>query len=403
MRFIFANNYFYLRGGAERVFLNEISMLQKHGHEVIPFSRRHEKNDFSEYSKYFAPDIVYDNVTIRGKILVSSKLIYSGECKKRFDDLLGIIRPNVVHAHNVYGRLTSSIIDASKKRSIPVVMTLHDYKLICPSYLMLSNGQACELCYGKRFFYCAVKRCHRGSVAASVLYTFESYFNVFCKKYDWIRYFICPSKFLLNKHGESGIPENKLVHVPNVVNASEFEPDHQGGEYILFVGRLSKEKGIITLLKALKGLDVRLRIAGDGPMLPECVSYVKENNIINVKFEGYKSGEELRNIYRKAAFVVFPSECYENAPMTILEAFAYGKPVIGTNIGGIPELVADNVTGLLFEPGDHEMLQEKIEYLLCNPSLTTQMGKKARQKIEMEYNAEMHYDKLIEVYSKACS
>lgn len=401
MKLVFANNYFYLRGGSEKVFFDEIKMLVKYGHKVAPFTRYFEKNIASEYSKFFPPHFDYENVSQLSKKITSGvKLIYSYECRNKFNELLNIFKPDVIHTHNIYGRLTSSIIDAAGKKCIPVVMTLHDLKMICPSYLMLLNGKICEKCKGGNFYHCIVKKCHKGRLLPSLIYTIESYINTVFKKYDWVRFFICPSKFLLEKHVEAGIPEERLLYIPNSIKIEVFEPNYTKGNYILFVGRLSKEKGIIALLKATKEIKVPVWIIGEGPMRKEYEDYVNENNITNIVFKGYKSGEELRNIFKSAAFLVFPSECYENAPMTILEAFAYGKPVIGANIGGIPEMVIENETGLLFNPGDYRELREKINFLLSNPSLVTQMGKNAREKVEKEFNEEIHYQKLIEVYER---
>lgn len=401
MKVVFCNNFFYIRGGSERVFFDEIEILKSYGNEVVPFSRHFEKNLSSEHSQFFASSIDYENVSLTKKILASFKLIYSFECKKEFSELLNYFQPDLIHAHNIYGRLTTSIIDAAKDKKISVVMTLHDYKLICPSYLMLLNGMICEKCRGKRFYNCMLTKCHKESRISSLIYTIESYFNSMLKKYEYVRYFICPSMFSLKKHVESGTPEKKLVHIPNFINIENFESNFENDGYILFVGRLSKEKGVLTLLNAVKGLDVSLKIVGDGPMRKEYEDFAKENSINNVSFEGYKSGDELKNIFRNSAFVVFPSEWYENAPMTILEAFAYGKPVIGSEIGGIPEMVIEGKTGLLFKPCDYNELKEKIKYLLSHPSLITEMGKNARKKVEEEYGSEVHYRKLIEVYKKA--
>ena len=403
MKIVFANNYLYIRGGSERVFYDEANILMSYGHEVAFFSRHFHKNPLSEYSKFFASNLEYENVPIIKKVLASLKLVYSYECRNKFYDLLKFFNPDIIHAHNIYGRLTTSIVDAAKKRQIPVVMTLHDYKLICPSYLMLLDDRICERCKGKKFYYCAFKKCHKQSLTSSLIYAIESYHNSILKKYAWIKYFLCPSKFILRKHAEIGIPHEKLIHLSNFIKAESFEPNFNCGEYIIFIGRLSKEKGLLTLLKAAKEIDIPVRIVGEGPFRDKLDNYIKENKINNVFFEGYKSGEELKDLFRNALFLVFPSEWYENAPMTILEAFAYGKPVIGSNIGGIPEMVIENETGLLFNPGNYLELREKINFLLSNPSLITEMGKNAREKVEKEYYAKTHYERLMGVYTNICS
>lgn len=401
MKVIFANNFFYIRGGSERVFFDEMEMLKSNGHIVIPFSRHFEKNEYSEYSNYFAPSMDLENISPIKKFTTAFKLIYSFECKKSLRILLKEFKPDIIHAHNIYGRLTTSIIDEAMKHNIPVVMTLHDYKLICPSYLMLRNGRVCDKCIDGSFYHCSVFRCHKDRLFPSIVYTIESYFNKYLNKYNYVRYFISPSKFLTNMLVKSGIPEERIIHIPNALDVTKYEPNYNDSGYILFVGRLSREKGVLTLLRALKGLDVILRVAGDGPIRDQCLEFVEENRLKNVVFEGYKQCNELRELFRNAKFIVVPSEWFENAPMTCLEAFAYGKPVIGSDIGGIPELVIDGLTGLLFKPGDYQELREKIYYLLSNPTTIIQIGKNAREKIERQYNLELHYKKLIETYNKA--
>lgn len=403
MKIVFANNYYYIRGGCERVLFDEMDLLIKNGHEVIPFSRHFEKNMPSEYAQYFPSGFSYEGVSFINRLISGFKLIYSFESRNQFQKLLNDVKPDLVHAHNIYGRLTFSIFDASKGKKLPVIMTLHDYKLLCPSYLMLLNGKICERCIKRKYYRSVLTRCHKGSFAASVIYAMEGYLNYLTGKYEQVRYFICPSMFSLKKHLEAGLPEEKLVHLPNFVKIEDYEPNYKCGDYILYVGRLSKEKGVLTLLKAIKGIDMQLKIVGDGPMREVCEKFVSENNLNNVQLLGYKSGEELKQLYRDAAFLVIPSEWYENQPMTVIESFAYGKPMIGSNIGGIPEMIIDGETGLLFESGNEIDLRNKIVYLLSNPSFIENMGRKAREKAEKEYPSDIHYYKLIEIYQKALS
>lgn len=403
LKVIFLNNYFYIRGGAEAVFFNEMELLKLNGHMVVPFSRHFIKNLNSEYSQYFPSDFSYETCFFVKKVAIALKMIYSIESRKWFDVLLSNIKPDIIHAHNIYGRLTYSVIDVAKTKKVPVVMTLHDYKLICPSYTMLLNDKPCEKCKGFYFYNCLLTRCHKGSLSASIVYTLESYLNHCFKKFAWIKYLICPSMFSLKKHLEAGLPEEKLVHLPNFVKIEDYEPNYKCGDYILYVGRLSKEKGVLTLLKAIKGIDMQLKIVGEGPMKEVCEKFVSENNLNSVQFLGYKSGEELKQLYRDAAFLVIPSEWYENQPMTVIESFAYGKPVIGSNIGGIPEMIINGQTGLIFEPGNEIELREKMIYLLSKPSMIEDMGRKARDKAKLEYSSDIHYNKLIEIYQESLS
>lgn len=400
MKFVFANNFYYMRGGSERVFFDEIEMLEKGGNKVAPFTMHFEKNFPSPYSRFFAPELMYEGVGLAKKAKASAKLVYSKDARKSFSGLLESFKPDIVHGHNIYGRLTTSIIDEARARKTPLVMTLHDYKLVCPSYLMIRNDTVCSKCAGGAFYNCLLSRCHKGSLVSSLVYTAESYFASAFKKYDWVSRFISPSEFLLKKHLEAGFPEKKLIHIPNFIKVSEFEPVYSNRGYILYVGRLSKEKGVITMLKAVKGLDVELKIVGDGPMRKEYEAFARENGIANAIFEGYKTGDGLKDMFKGAAFVVFPSEWYENAPMSILESFAFGKPVVASMVGGVPEMVIDGKTGLLYPMGDDKALWERIKYLASSPSKTIELGRAARLKVERENNAERHMAMLKGVYEK---
>jgi len=318
--------------------------------------------------------------------------------KFRFCSLLDQEKPALVHGHNIYSGLTYSIVDAAKSRSVPFVLTLHDLKLACPSYLMLNRGEICERCGTGNFWNCAVQRCHKESLSASLVITAEAYFNKLLGKYNWISRFICPSKFLLKKMAVAGIPHEKLIYLNNALNPATYEVNFDNSGYALFAGRLSKEKGVLTLLKAFKDLTIPLRIVGTGPVEETCREFVSVNGMNHVSFEGYCHGDKLKNLFQEAAFLVVPSEWHENAPMSILEAFAYGKPVIGSNLGGIPEQVVHDETGLLFQPGNAEALADAVMELADDPLKVESMGRAARQRIETVFSAECHTKKLLEIY-----
>jgi glycosyltransferase involved in cell wall biosynthesis len=219
--------------------------------------------------------------------------------------------------------------------------------------------------------------------------------------YDKMDTYISPSRFLQEKVREMGL-RGEVVYLPNFVDVEKFIPSYEGeGESIVYVGRLSHEKGIATLMDAVKDSRVTLKVIGDGPLKKELVSKVQEERIDNVVFLGYKTGRELHDEIRKSLFLVIPSEWYENNPRTVIEAFALGKPVIGARIGGIPELVKDWETGLTFTSGDARDLREKIEQLLDNPEKIPEMGRKARALVERELNPEIHYRSLLSIYERA--
>jgi glycosyltransferase involved in cell wall biosynthesis len=403
MNILQINNYFYIKGGSEKYFFEVSQLLKRHNHEVIFFSVHDNNNNIDAGSNvYFGKEMSFDiNQSFFERIETALRMLYSFENNKIMRNLLIHYKIDIAHAHNIYHRVNPSVLVELTKKEIPVVMTLHDYKICCPIYTFYRNGNICTECIKNSRLRIIKHKCTKGSLMLSLFHYIESTFHNLIGLYKKnINMFICPSKFSLRKHAEGGIPEDKLVHIPNFINVSEFNPNYESGDYILYVGRLSKEKGIFTLLKAVKGIDVRLKIVGDGPIRKDCEEFVSENSIKNVEFLGYKTGNELKEIIRNCNFLIIPSEWYENAPMTIIEAFAYGKPMIGANIGGIPEMIIAGETGLLFQAGDYNELREKIIYLLNNPSLITKMGKMAREKAESEYSEEIHYQRLIEVYKK---
>jgi len=402
MKILQINNYYYIRGGSERYYFSISELLNEKGHKVFYFSVKDEKNYSSLFDSYFGDFISFDkDQNLMKKIKTAFHMLYSINNKRNIRKLVDKFRPDIAHAHNIYHRVCPSVLDELKKRKIPIVLTLHDYKLCCPIYTLYREEKVCIDCllYGK---YRVVRNnCTKKSRLLSLFHWVESAFHDFINIYGKnVSFFICPSLFSLRKHLECGLPEQKLVHIPNFVKVEKYDPKYDVGNYILYVGRLSAEKGIVNLLKAVNRLEIRLKVVGDGLLRNYCNIFVKENKINNVDFLGYKSGKDLEELFRNSAFIIIPSEWYENAPMTILEAFSYGKPVIGSKIGGIPEMIIDGQTGLLFKPGDYLELREKISYLINKPILIETMGKNARRKVEEEYNEEIHYKKILGVYMK---
>lgn len=402
---LFLNNYHYLRGGSEQVYFGEMELLKSHNYIVDAFARRTSEDIPSRCAEFFPEDMKTDSLTPGlGMFKTVKEILYSSESKKKLNLLLDEIHPDMIHAHNIYGRLTTSVLDLAKKKNLPVVMTLHDYKLICPSYKLMSANQVCEDCKGGKYYQAVLNKCHKGSYAASFVYALESWFNDFFNKYkNNISFLIAPSRFLREKFIEFGWSENKIVYNPNYIVADDFEPNYEPEDYLVYIGRLSVEKGIKTLVNAFQKVaskNIQLKIVGDGPERKNLEEWAQTDS--RIEFAGYLSGEELRGVTSKAKAAVIPSEWYENAPISILEAFAFGKPVIGAEIGGIPEMIDDGVNGFLFESGNVEDLTDKLnKFLDCTKSEIIQMGKAARQKVEDCYNPGTHYEKLMNIYQKA--
>jgi glycosyltransferase involved in cell wall biosynthesis len=330
-------------------------------------------------------------------------ILYSFEAKKKMAALLEKTKPDLVHVNNFAHQISPSILDEIKKHRLPSVMTMHDYKMVCPTYSMLLNGKPCEKCRGGRFYQCATNRCTKGSLAKSLINVAEMYLHHrILHIYDKIDVYISPSRFLKNKVEEMGL-KGEMYYLPNCVDITGFDPSFEWQEQsIVYVGRLSHEKGIQTLVNAVKGMnDIRLKIIGDGPLKNDLENQVTSEQINNVDFCGYKTGQDLHDEIRKAMFLVIPSEWYENNPRTVIEAFALGKPAVGARIGGIPELVRDWETGLTYESGNADDLREKIELMLENDNKISEMGRNARQYVEQELNSEVHYQRLMDIYKQA--
>lgn len=385
------------------MFFETAKLLENKGHKVIFFSMKHPENLPCAYEKYFVENIDYDNIRITSMPGISLKLLYSFEAKRKIERLIEKEKPDIAHLHNIYHHISPSIIHGIKKYKIPIIETLHDYKMVCPSYAMRYNEKPCEDCGGGRYYRCFLKKCSKNSRFKSLLNTAEMYLHhKILRIYEAADIFISPSKFLKMKLYEMGF-RRKIVHLPNFAMLNGFAPQYDPQEKtIVYFGRLSPEKGLVTLLEAVKDMaDINLKIIGDGPEREILKSKVKNEKLVNVKLLGYKTGEDLRREIQKAMFVALPSECYENNPCSVIESFALGKAVVGSRIGGIPELVKDNITGLTFETGNAEDLRLKIKYMLENPDRVIEMGKKARIFVEKELSADEHYDRLMEIYHKA--
>jgi glycosyltransferase involved in cell wall biosynthesis len=406
------NNFHYLRGGSEAVYFNTSRIMKDHGHQTIFFSMDHNKNLPCSTSDYFVShvDLSSNGNNPWNTVSKAFRVLYCFESKKKLNSLLDRYDIDIAHLHNIYHEISPSVIDVLKRRKIPMVMTLHDYKLVCASYSMIADGKPCESCAEGKYFYAVKNKCAKNSFSKSALAAFESYLhNNILKIYDKADCFIAPSKFLRTKLIEMGFKRD-IVYLPNVIEVNNFsltdkEEMNTSDNFIVYFGRLSQEKGLRTLLNAAKivGGLVRIKMIGDGPIRKELEEKVSKDNIENVDFLGYMKGDKLFCEIKQSKAVVLPSEWYENNPMSVLEAFAMSKPVIGARIGGIPELVIDGVSGYTFEPGNPQDLAEKINLLIGNNDLLLNMGRNARELVEKNCNEEIYYNGLMSIYEKAIS
>nr|WP_203564140.1 glycosyltransferase family 4 protein [Deefgea sp. CFH1-16] len=334
------------------MYFEHAALMEELGWENAFFSMCHPKNFDSIWSKYFVDEIEFGHsYSIFDKFKMASKVIYSFEAKNNISSLVDDFKPDIAHLHCIYHHLSPAIIPALKKSGIPVVMTAHDLKIACPAYKMLNETGICEKCNGGSLLNVVKHKCVRGSFAASAIVAIESELHNYLDTYKkYIDRVIVPSLFFMEKFVEWGWPRDKFVYIPNYVDLKYFEPDFSAGDYLIYFGRLAPEKGVATLMKAANLAKTPLKIVGTGPIEAELKVLANELSA-DIEFLGYQSGESLHNLIRGARAVALPSEWYENAPMSILESFALGKPVIGAEIGGIPEMVINKQTGYLFQSG----------------------------------------------------
>lgn len=401
------NNYYYRRGGAEVVFLEQNRLFQQAGWEVIPFAMRHKDNMPSDWEEYFIKEIEFGGqYSLLEKLVRVPKVIYSMESRKKIDSLLYKTKPDICHAHNIYHHISPSILSVVKRHSVPLIITLHDLKLACPAYKMLSNGEVCEKCKNGQLHKVITNRCLKDSLALSVVVYLEAITNKLLRSYiNNVDKFVVPSQFYLNKLVEWGWDESKFAYIPNFVDTSELVPNSQNeaGNYFVYYGRLSEEKGLQTLIRAAANAKAELKIIGTGPDEQMLKNLVAELGSAT-EFLGYLTGESLFSWIRKSRAVVLPSEWYENAPMSVLESYALGKPVIGANIGGIPEIIREGETGAIYNAGSVDDLQRVLEeYINMNQNAIAEMGRVARTWVENNFTIEMYRDRMLKLYSQYCT
>lgn len=394
------NNYYYVRGGAEAVFLDHNDIFEHLGWRVVPFSMRHPKNRESSWQDYFVDEIeLGTNYGPLEKLAKSLKAIYSREAARKIDRLVGEVRPAIAHAHNVYHHLSPSVLIQLKKRGVPVVVTLHDLKLVCPSYRMIAGDRICERCKPARYWQATRSRCMHRSLALSMWVTAEAYFHKLLGSYERsVDKFVVPSRFYIDKFCEWGWDRNRFEYIPNFVEADRLEPEYAPGTDYVFFGRLSHEKGVSTLIRAAAAAGVGVRIVGTGPEEERLRALAAELGG-SVEFSGYLSGSDLFDALRRARAIVLPSEWYENAPISVLEAFAIGKPVIGADIGGIPELVTEQ-RGTTFRAFSAESLAGQLaRFSAMDDGELETMGRSARAYVLAEHSRSSYRERCLRLYA----
>ncbi|KKP67397.1 MAG: hypothetical protein UR66_C0014G0020 [Candidatus Moranbacteria bacterium GW2011_GWE1_35_17] len=403
MKILQINKFYYKRGGSETHFIDLVELLRRNNHEVNVFSTKNNKNVEAKKNDYFIDEIEMKLSNFKNGF----NIFYNRQAIKALKEIILNNRPDIVHVHNISHHFSPAILKVFKKYNIPVIMTVHDYKIICPNYKLFNSKGICEKCIGGKYYQCALNKCIKDSYLASFVMMLESYWAKWKRYYDLIDIFIAPSHFMRNTLISSGINSKKVVYLPNFLKNNDLSLDDEKineEKYILSFGRLSKEKGIDCLIKAFDNIgdnDTSLKIAGEGPASAELKELTKKLGLEKkVDFIGYKSEKELRKIIIGAQFVVVPSLWYENAPYTILESYAFRKAVLGAKTGGISELIKENETGFTFEIENYVELAEKIKYLLNNADKNEAMGETGRFFLRESFNEKKYLKKLLEIYRK---
>lgn len=389
-KIILANKYYYARGGDCIYTINLEKILKDYGHEVAVFSMEHPENFSNAYQKYFPAEVIYNGK----KNLLRSSIRPFGtpEVKQKFNALLNNFNPDIVHLNNIHTQLSPIIAKIAYERNIPVVWTIHDYKLLCPRYDCLRKGQEpCELCFGNRSNILKYK-CMKNSFVASIAAYMEAMVWNRKRLEKYTSAFICPSQFIAEKMETGGFNKNKIIVLNNFIETEKCRTTvTEKEDYYCYIGRLSHEKGVETLVKAAQELPYKLKIIGAGPLTDHLKTITQRPNI---EFLGYKNWDEIKEISRKARFLVIPSEWYENNPFSVIESLCLGTPVLGSDIGGIPELINIPKNGMLFDPRNTEDLTSKIKKMF---EATFNYQEIAHEALE-KFNSDNYYYSLLNIY-----
>lgn len=382
MKIAIVHNYYGKHSGEETAIENLTAMLAKRGVSVCRFSRYSTEIE----NKLF------------GKAAAFFSGIHNPLAKKAFTEFLKNNRPDIVHIHNLYPFISPSILPVCKELCVPVVMTVHNFRMVCPNALLLSRGEICCRCLGGREYWCVLRNCENSLFKSTGYALRTAAARMLRRYYDNVDHFICLSEFQKNILSGEGLPADRVSVLPNLVRLhSEIPRGKKGDGYVAYVGRVSPEKDIRTLLEAAHGLaDIPFKFAGDYHRMPE----VMKNKPVNVEFLGQLGTNEIDRFYHNARMVVFATRCYEGFPSVLLETMSHGLPIICSRIGGLPEIVEEGENGLLYEPGSAAELTAHIRTLWKDAVLRAKLGEKGKDRLKLKYNAEKIIDRIILIYEK---
>lgn len=386
MNVLLAHNFYKFFAGEDSIALREKGLLENNGENVYFYSKDNRETD---------------NYNLSQKANFFAQTIFSSKTKSELEGIVRDFKPEIAYTHNIFPLISPSIFHTLHSESVPCIQNVQDYRWLCPNGVFYINDGICEKCKNGAFWNAVRQRCYRDSILLSGLYATTIGLNRFSGIFKKIDAFLCTTEFNKQKLMEAGIEEKRLFIKPNYLDITGIEPSTGSGNQIIFLGRLSPEKGMWTLIKAFEKMnDLRLCIVGTGPLEEPLRRYIEEKRLNNISIEGFKQGEDKNNAIRNSLFMVFPSEWYEHFPIVLLEAFAFGKPVVASDIGNMPLIIENNKSGYHFKAGDVDDLIEKVRTLANNPSEIVRMGQYARNKIETNYTPEINYKTLKSIFQK---
>jgi len=407
MRILYCNKYDYPFSGTEAYLFDLIHQMDQRGQETALFSMDHGQTPAFTGRSYRIPYLNFKdpNAGFLKKVEMAAHAIYSTSARRAMRNCLADFSPDLAHVRGIYHHLSPSILWELKRQGIPVLYHINDFKILCPTYNLVADGHACELCSHGAFHHAATEGCYAGPRASALILAAEAYLHKWLRTYErCVDMFLAPSEFVRSKLIASGLPAQRIAVLPHFQALPGDEQLTTDEGYLLYFGRLSPEKGAYELLRAMARLPhIPLVIAGDGPERPRLKSLAKELNLHQVLFAGMVHGEKLQRLIAGCTFSVFPSHAYETLGKSILESYAWGRPVIASDLGSRRELVEHGVTGLLYADGDHEQLAHSIGFLSDRPDLIEKMGAAARRRVKANHDPDQHMEKLLELYCQLTS
>lgn len=407
MKILFCNKYNFPFSGTEVYLFELMELLRSQGHDVALFSMADPRGDSTAYDQFFVPHIDFRDATAGwvARAKLGAHAIYSSDARDRLRRLVQAFQPDVAHVRNIYHHLSPSILWELKEQGIPVIYHLNDFKLICPVYNMVTNGHACDQSCTGKYWKMLSKGCYEGPVSSATLLMAEAYVHHWIGTYGkCVDHFITPSRFAKQQLTQNGFSGEKITVLPHFQNLPEAASPSSTDAPILYFGRLSPEKGVDHLLRAMKVLpQIRLQITGDGPQRAELEGLTRTLGLENVEFTGHLTGTDLERRIAAARFTILPSLAYETLGKSILESYAWQRPVVASDLGSRRELVREGETGLLYPPGNVEQLSGAISYLAQRPQQVQEMGMAGRLLVATHHSPANHYQELMQLYERVCS